>query len=175
MSISVARSSLLALLLAAPAAAFASSDIFVCQDAQGRKTYQNTGGGRGCTRLDVQPALSVPAPRQLAARSSTTASAEPRPSENRAISPASFPRVDTQTQRTRDGDRRRILEDELGAEEAKLQALRGEFNNGAPERQPGERNDARYQERVARLQADLHRAENNIASLKRELALLARQ
>jgi len=175
MSTSVARSSLLVLLLAAPASAFASSDIFVCQDAQGRKTYQNTGSGRGCTRLDVQPTISVPAPRQPAARTSTTASAEPRPAESRSISPASFPRVDSQTQRTRDGDRRRILEDELGAEEAKLQALRGEFNNGSPERPPGERNDARYQERVARLQADLQRAENNIASLKRELALLARQ
>ena len=170
----LARSFLL-LLLAAPASAFGSSDIFVCQDAQGRKTYQNTGSGRGCTRLDVQPAISVPAPRQPAARTSTTASAEPRPAETRSISPASFPRVDSQTQRTRDGDRRRILVDELGAEEAKLQVLRGEFNNGTPERQPGERNDARYQERVARLQADLQRTENNIASLKRELALLARQ
>jgi len=172
---SVARSSLLALLLAAPASAFASSDIFVCQDAQGRKTYQNTGSGRGCTRLDVQPAVSVPAPRQPSARTSTTASAEPRPAESRSISPASFPRVEPQTQRTRDGDRRRILEDELGVEEARLLTLRGEFNNGTPERQPGERNDARYQERVARLQADLQRAENNISSLKRELALLARQ
>ena len=59
---------LVALMLAAsPLAAWASSDIFVCQDADGRKTYQNTGGGRGCFRLDVQPALSVPAPRQQAA------------------------------------------------------------------------------------------------------------
>jgi hypothetical protein len=163
--------SLLVLLLAAPAAALASSDIFVCQDAQGRKTYQNTGGGRGCTRLDVQPALTVPAPRQPAAR----ASAEPRPVVTGAGSPANFPRVDSQTQRSRDGDRRRILEDELGAEEAKLQTLRGQYNNGAPERLPDERNDGRYQERVARLQADLQRTENNVASLKRELALLSRQ
>jgi len=158
--------------LAVPAASAASTDIFVCQDAQGRKTYQNTGSGRGCTRLDVQPFLSVPAPRQQAAR----ASAEPRPgAEAQPISPASFPRVDTQTQRARDGDRRRILEDELGTEESRLQALRGEFNNGAPERPPGDRNDTRYQERVGRLRADLQRTENNIASLKRELALLSRQ
>jgi hypothetical protein len=163
--------SLLVLLLAAPAATLASSDIFVCQDALGRKTYQNTGAGRGCTRLDVQPALSLPAPRQPVAR----ASAEPRSVETGAVSPANFPRVDSQTQRARDGDRRRILEDELGAEEAKLQALRGQYNNGAPERLPDERSDARYQERVARLQADLHRTENNIASLKRELALVSRQ
>jgi hypothetical protein len=156
------------LLLGASAVARANSDIFVCEDAEGRKTYQNTGAGRGCKRLDVQPALSVPAPRQPPGRSASAEARQP-------ISPASFPRVDNQTQRARDGDRRRILEDELGAEESKLQELRTEYNNGAPERLAGERSDARYQERVARLQAEVQRTENNIASLKRELALLARQ
>jgi len=153
-------------LAASPLAALANSDIFVCQDADGRKTYQNTGTGRGCTRLDIQPSLSVPAPRQQATRAST---------DVRPISPASFPRVDSQTQRARDGDRRRILEDELGAEEAKLQALRTEYRNGAPERLASERGHAGYQERVAKMQAELQRTENNVASLKRELALLSRQ
>jgi hypothetical protein len=150
----------------AAGAALAGSDIYLCQDAEGRKTYQNTGAGKGCTRLDVPRVLTVPAPRQQAARV---------PAEARPISPASFPRVDSQTQKTRDGDRRRILEDELGAEEAKMQALRSEYNGGAPERLASERSDTRYQERLARLQADLQRTENNIASLKRELALLSRQ
>jgi hypothetical protein len=154
-------------LLASPAATLANSDIYVCQDAEGRKTYQNTGTGKGCTKLDVHPALTLPAPRQPAAR--------PPSGESRAIAPANFPRVDSQTQRNRDGDRKRILEEELAAEESKLQALRQEYNNGEPERLGSERNYARYQERVARLQADLQRAENNIASLKRELALLSRQ
>jgi Domain of unknown function (DUF4124) len=154
------------ILLAAPAASPASSEIYVCRDADGRKVYQNTGGGKGCVRLDVQPALTVPAPRQQTARAAP---------ELKAISPASFPRVDTQTQRTRDGDRRRILEDELGAEETKLQTLRLEYNGGQAERLPGERSEVRYQERVSRLHADLQRTENNIASLKRELALLTRQ
>ena len=153
-------------LAASPLAALANSDIFVCQDADGRKTYQNTGAGRGCRRLDIQPLLSVPAPRQQATRAST---------DVRPISPASFPRVDSQTQRARDGDRRRILEDELGAEEAKLQALRTEYRNGAPERLASERGHAGYQERVAKMQAELQRTENNVASLKRELTLLARQ
>ncbi len=161
-----------ALLLAAPVAAGANSEIFVCRDAEGRTTYQNTGAGKGCTRLDIQPALTVPAPNRPPVRAvAPTASAAPA----RAISPANFPRVDSQTQRARDGDRRRILEDELSAEEARLQALRAEYNGGQPERLPGERSDARHQERVARLQADLHRTESNIASLKRELALLSRQ
>jgi len=157
---------LAAMSMLAAGTALAASDIYLCQDADGRKTYQNTGSGKGCTRLDVQPVVSVPAPRQPAAR----ATGEARP-----ISPTSFPRVDSQTQKARDGDRRRILEDELGAEEAKLQALRAEHNGGAPERLASERSDARYQERLARLQADLQRTENNIASLKREMALLSRQ
>lgn len=156
-----------ALVLAAPLPAWANSEIYVCRDADGRTTYQNTGAGKGCTRLDIQPALTVPAPNPPAARAAAPVA--------RALSPASFPRVDSQTQRARDGDRRRILEDELSAEEARLQALRAEYNGGQPQQLPGERNDPRYQERIARLQADLHRTENNIASLKRELALLSRQ
>jgi hypothetical protein len=159
----------LAVMALAAAPALASGDIYVCQDAEGRKTYQNTGSGKGCTRLDVQPAVTVPAPapRPPAAR---PAAASPR-----AISPADFPRVDRQTQRVRDSDRRRILEEELATEESRLQALRLEYNDGEPERLGSERNYARYQERVARLQADLQRTENNIASIKRELALLAGQ
>ncbi len=156
-----------ALVLGWPAVLLAD-DIYVCRDAEGRKTYQNTGAGKGCTKLDVHPALTLPAP---SARPQTAKAA----AESRAISPANFPRVDGQTQRTRDGDRRRILEDELAAEETKLQTLRVEYNNGEPERLGSERNYARYQERVARLQADVQRTENNIASLKRELSLLTRQ
>jgi hypothetical protein len=38
-----------------------------------------------------------------------------------------------------------------------------------------ERGDAVYRERVAKMQAEVQRTENNIASLKRELALLSRQ
>jgi len=157
---------LAAALISAPVAALANSDIFVCQDAEGRKTYQNTGAGKGCARLDVQPALTLQAPRRQATRAGSDA---------QPISPASFPRVDGQTQKARDGDRRRILEDELGAEEARLQSLLGEYRNGAPERLASDRSTAGYQERVAKIQADLQRAENNIASLKRELALLSRQ
>lgn len=158
---------LLLVLTAAPALAWANTEIFVCRDAEGRKTYQNTGNTKGCARLEGHPALTLPAPRQAAARAQST--------ESRSISPASFPRVDGATQKARDGDRRRILEDELAAEETKLQGIRKEYNGGEPERLGNERNFALYQERVARLQAELQRTENNVASLKRELALLSRQ
>jgi hypothetical protein len=158
------------LLTAAIAAtpALAQGDIFLCVDDSGRKTYQNTGAVKGCKRVDVQPITSVPAPRVPVAASAGNGI---RPAmEQRS---ASFPRVEAETQRARDNDRRRILEDELKAEEDRLLRLRAEFNNGQPERNGDEtRNYARYQERVARMQEDIQRSESNVAALRRELALL---
>jgi len=142
-----------------------AQDIYLCTDDQGRKTYQNTGNAKGCKKIDVQPILTVPAPR-VPARSS------PPGSDTR---PANFPRVDGDTQRSRDTDRRHILEDELKGEEEKLARLRAEYNNGEPERRGDERNYALYQDRVQRMLAEIQRSENNIASLKREIALQQRQ
>ncbi len=150
------------------ARALAQSDIFVCVDEQGRKTYQNVGAPKGCKKVDVQPILTVPAPKLP-----TRPNGSPAANESRAVTPANFPRVDGETQRSRDGERRRILEEELRAEQDKLARLRAEFNNGEPERRGDEtRNFARYQERVQRLQEEIQRSENNVASLQRELALL---
>jgi hypothetical protein len=121
--------------------------------------------------MDVGPVLSVPAPRLPAGARSAQPGAEDRAS----VSPASFPRVDRDTQRTRDTDRRRILEDELRAEEERLGRLRAEFNNGEPERRGDERNFALYQDRIQRLREDIARGETNIGALRREIALLRTQ
>jgi hypothetical protein len=158
--------------VAAPWAAFAqSSEIYLCVDEQGNKSYQNVGSGKGCKRVDVGPVLSMPAPRVPAGRSAVQPAVEARAS----VSPASFPRVDRDTQRTRDSDRRRILEDELKAEEDRLARLRAEFNNGEPERRGDERNFALYQERIQRLREDIARVETNVGALRREIALLRTQ
>lgn len=158
--------------LCLPLAAWAqSADIFVCVDESGTKTFQNTGNVKGCKRLDTHPILTVPAPR-LPARLNGV---QPAVVERATVSPASFPRVDAETQRTRDSDRRRILEDELRAEEEKLGRLKTEFNNGEPERRGDERNYALYRERTQRLADDIGRAENNLTSLRRELSLLRTQ
>ncbi|HQR55259.1 MAG TPA: DUF4124 domain-containing protein [Burkholderiaceae bacterium] len=158
--------------VAAPWAAFAqSSEIYMCIDEQGNKSYQNVGSGKGCKRVDVGPVLSMPAPRLPAGRSAM----QPAVEERASVSPASFPRVDRDTQRTRDSDRRRILEDELKAEEDRLARLRTEFNNGEPERRGDERNFALYQERIQRLREDIARVETNVGALRREIALLRTQ
>jgi hypothetical protein len=158
--------------VAAPWAAFAqSSDIFLCVDDQGNKSYQNVGNGKGCKRVDVGPVLSMPATRLPAGRSAM----QPAVEERASVSPASFPRVDRDTQRTRDSDRRRILEDELKAEEDRLARLRAEYNNGEPERRGDERNFALYRERIQRLREDIARVETNVGALRREIALLKTQ
>ncbi len=163
------RLSLIAALIAAAASvapAFAQSEIFECVDAQGRKSFTNTGDTKGCKRISVQPLTTVPAPRV------PQASANPvRPAVDQR--PGGFPRVEADAQRARDNDRRRILEDELRAEEEKLARLRSDYKDGQPERNGDEtRNYARYQERVARMAEDIQRSESNVAALRRELALL---
>ena len=148
-----------------------SSEIFVCIDEHGQKVFQNTGNVKTCKRMDVQPILTVPAARVPQSRTGVQPALEQRAS----VSPASFPRVDGDTQRTRDSDRRRILEDELRGEEERLAKLKSEFNNGEPERRGDERNFALYKERTQRLQEDIARTENNVRALAREMSLLKTQ
>jgi hypothetical protein len=145
---------------ALPVPALAQSDvIFVCADDQGHKTYQNTGGGKGCQRVDGVVA-TVPAPR-------VNHNAE----LTRGVSPASFPRIDGDTQKMRDADRHQILEEELRAEQERLARLRTEFNNGQPQPAADEvAGSASYRERTQRLLEDIQRAETNVASLRRELS-----
>ena len=146
-----------------------SSEIFLCVDADGNKTFQNVGTGKGCKRMDVGPVLSVPAPRLPPQRAT-------KESEDRVtVSPVNFPRVDRETQRSRDTDRKRVLEDELKAEDEKLTRLKSEYNSGEPERRGDERNFALYAERVQKLRDDVARAEGNVNALRREIALLRTQ
>jgi hypothetical protein len=156
------------LIVIASPALLAQGGIVLCVDEQGRKTFTNDANARGCKPVAAGPITTVPAP-----RNPSPAAANPvRPAVDQRAS-AGFPRVDASTQRARDSDRRRILEDELKAEEERLVRLRGEFNNGQPERNGDEtRNYARYQERVGRMQQDIQRHESNVTALKRELALL---
>jgi hypothetical protein len=137
--------------------------IFLCVDADGHRTYQNSSEGLACRRVDGLVA-TIPATDLGRGRS-------PRPVLARSgISPASFPRVDVNTQRSRDSDRRRILEEELRTEQERLAGLRAEFKEGRPQPLADEAiGSNRYQEHVQRLFEDIERSEGNIASLRREL------
>ena len=96
------------------------------------------------------------------------------PARRRAASARAEPSAGSTRRRsaTRDSDARRILEDELQREEARLDELRKEYNNGEPERRASERNYQSYLDRVAEMKAGIARKESDIAAIKRELAKL---
>lgn len=145
---------------AAPAAAPApesvsgsAGGVFRCLDAEGKVEYRNVGDTKGCKRVETGSVTAVPFPK-------------PAPARIDAKAPN---RIEAGSQRGRDGDRRRILEEELASEQKRLTDLKTEFNSGEPERRGDERNYQRYVDRVERLKADISRSEANVESLKREL------
>jgi hypothetical protein len=89
----------------------------------------------------------------------------------KAPTPAGFPKVDPETQKGRDGVRRKVLADELSAEEKLLAETRVAYADGAPVPLPEERADAeKYRARIARLRQTLTVHEKNVEALKKELA-----
>ena len=135
----------------------ASGGMFKCTDADGSVTYTNVGSVKGCKKVEGEVnSISLSRPS----------------SGGTATAPRTAPRVETGAQRVRDSDRRRILEEELAAEEKRLADLKKEFNNGEPERQGDERNYQKYLDRSEKLKADVARGEANVDSLKRELGTL---
>src|SRR5690348_7775786 len=92
--------------------AHAQTDVYLCVDEQGNKEYKNTGTTKGCKKVELPTLNMVPAPVTKKAMSSD------------------FPKVDSGTQKSRDNDRRQILQDELKTEQEKLANLKKEFNNG---------------------------------------------
>ena len=86
-----------------------------------------------------------------------------------AVTPG-LPRVDSTTQKNRDDLRRRVLQEELAAEEKLLAETRTAYANGAPAPLPEEKaQPQRYSERIARLREAVLRHEKNIEMLRREL------
>jgi hypothetical protein len=154
---------LLRVSLAASVAGFlapaAQAQIYRCQSPDGTPLYQNSPG-KNCKPMDLPSLTTIPSPRTPApAARATTANA----------APTDVPRVDASAQRSRDSDRKRILEDELSREQARLEQVRAEYNGGEPERLGNERNYQKYLDRVARLKDDITRSETSVASLRREL------
>ncbi len=143
--------------------AFAQSDVYLCIDANGKKEYKNTGNVKGCKLVELPHVNVVPVPASV-----KRAAAKPPVTST----PASFPKVDDATQRSRDSDRKQILMDELKGEEQKLAALKKEYNGGDVERRADERQPTQYVERVNNLKNDIARSEKNIEALKREISNL---
>ena len=126
-------------------------------DKEGRITYSNVPikGARkvSCFQSPQTPAAGAPASNEAGAR----------PQQ---------PRVDTNTQRSRDDERRRILESELAAEQEQLTQAQAALAEQESIRQGDERNYARVLERLKPFQETVAQHEKNIASIKQELSNL---
>jgi hypothetical protein len=117
---------------------------------------------KGCRSIEGTP-ITVFSPIKPKAPAAATSGASGSPSDLR---------VDSREQRTRDTERRRILEQELREAEERLAKLNQEYNNGQPERRGDERNYQKYLDRTAELKASVGRQESDIQAIKRELAKL---
>ena len=132
----------------------AHADIWECVDESGNKRFTNIRSeSKGCRMLHVSPPNTVPATKPQA-----------------RATPPGFPRVDGETQKQRDIDRRKILEQELANEQKLLEQARNELAVQDSMRLGSERNYQRVLDRLEPYQRKVKLHEDNIASLRRELA-----
>jgi hypothetical protein len=121
---------------------------------------------RGCAPLQGGNVTIIEGTRPSPAGSTSA------PRSNAAVQ-GSGPRVDSTAQRQRDADARATLEAELRKAEDRLAEAQKAYANGEPEKQGIEgRNYQRYLDRVASLKDAVTRAENDVASIRRELQRL---
>jgi len=128
--------------------------MYKCTTASGASAYFNVPDGTAAApaRRPGGPVVGPPAQPQA--------------------TPAGFPRVDANTQKGRDEMRRKVLQDELAAEEKLLLEARAAFSNGAPPALPEEQaQPQRYADRIARLRQSVQLHERNVDALRRELGL----
>jgi hypothetical protein len=153
----------LALALASPAAL---ADIWECMDDSGNKRFTNIKAEtKGCKLLVVAPPNTVAIPK------SASKSAPGEMSKGAAGgTPASFPKVDADTQKQRDSDRRKILDQELANEQKLLEQAKKELDDQESQRLGSERNYGRVLERLEPYKKKVKLHEDNIANLRRELA-----
>jgi hypothetical protein len=148
---------LLILLLTATAAAHADT-MYKCTDDSGVVLYTNQKGtGKNCTVLGRdQSVSSVPASR----------------SASRSTSPGDFPRVDGETQRGRDGDRRKILEQELATELENVDKSKAALAEQESIRNGDEKNYQRVLDRLQPFKDAVALHERNVEALRREMGNL---
>ncbi len=147
------KTALLILLLSTAQAAHA--EMWKCVDPDGiaPPRYTNVkADAKGCKPLNLDPINSAPPPARAQQK------------------PANFPSVDNDTQKQRDAGRRKILEQELAQEQQQLEAARKQLAEQQDQRVGNEKNYARVEERLKPLADQVRLHENNIESLKKEIA-----
>ena len=132
---------------------YVTGEMYKCATQSGASSYFNVPGGNGPlpgSATTTQPVRTA-----------------------KAATPSGFPRVDADTQKGRDDVRRKVLSDELAAEEKLLAESRTLYADGAPAPLPEEKSDAeKYRVRITRLRQTVVVHERNIEALKKELAAI---
>ncbi len=135
-----------------------ASTLYRCVDESNHATYTNyKGANRKCTVLS----------RENAPRSNSSEAPKPANSTKQP-SPPDFPKVANATQKSRDGDRRYILEQELSAEQKNLDEARKSLAdqlNAQPAGVGPERTQS-VRDRIALHQRNLDALRREIANLK---------
>ena len=138
--------------LALPASA---QTIYRCTDADGGMLISNTRMNKSCKPVVITQDATIPAPRKPAGASATP-------------TPSGFPRVQEDTQKARDNDRKHILEQELSTEQRSLEQAQRELTEQQGLR-PAESSTTTldriqpYRDRVAQ-------HERNLVAIKKELS-----
>ena len=128
-------------------------------DADGTIHYTNVAPSKGWRKLSCD--IVEEGPRRAGS------------GNGRSATPTTFPRVDSETQKSRDEMRRKVLSDELASEEKLLAEAREAYGNGAPAPLADEKSDAeKYRQRIARLREGVQVHERNIDALRKELATI---
>ena len=151
------------LVLSAPQA---TADIWECVDESGNKRFTNIQSeAKGCKLLAVStPNIVAPPPVKGSAKG------QAKPQAKAAPRPADFPKVDGDTQKQRDNDRRRILDQELANEQKLLDQARKDLAEQESMRLGSERNYQRVLDRLEPYKKKVKLHEDNIANIRKELA-----
>jgi Domain of unknown function (DUF4124) len=136
-------------------------------DSEGRVIYSNTPNSppKGATKVKC---FDDPSPRPAPASTRNSDSKPANPDTTKAKSP----RVSEDTQKTRDGERRRILEQEIADETTQLAQAKEDLAAQEAVRNGDERNYERFLERVQPYRDAVATHERNIEAIKREIANL---
>ncbi|MES2771602.1 MAG: DUF4124 domain-containing protein [Pseudomonadota bacterium] len=147
-----------AALLTAPTV---QAEIFKCTEADGHVTYSNVVG-KNCKALNLDPVSSG---NERGNKSNANKA-------NTKDSPSGFPKVNESTQKARDTDRRRILENELLAEQNNLAQAKQDIAEQEAMRNGDERNYQKVLDRVQPFKDKAVLHERNIEAIKKEIANL---
>jgi hypothetical protein len=129
----------------------AHAEIYKYVDESGRVTYSNLPI-KGGKKVELPELSTVPGQKP-----------------GQATAPSNFPKVDGKVQKDRDDVRKKILEDELKAEEQALADAQQALQEGEATRLGNEHNYQKKLDRVEKLKENVEQHEKNVAAIRKEL------